>query len=325
MPTLHAFPRLLAIAALIFLCSNPASAVTTATVNAAVTITPSISLTPTSISFGQVPTGTTSSKTLTVKNIGVAAATFSVGATGNAQFSQSSECAGALAVGATCQVAVSFNPTATGVVSGAVQVIRGADTFSASLSGTGTAPASGGGGGNPPPPPPPPASPVSISLSPSSIQIDDDATAGSIVSVATITMSDGTTSCPTCTLTTSDTHYYQISGLNIVLAHTLTAADDGPHPSTITVNGSATPPAAPTPTSFVMSPASPSVPDNAAGGTVVATAIITMSDGTSTCTTCTLTTSDTSLYVISGLNVVLNRRLTQADDGSHPTTITVNP
>lgn len=64
------------------------------------------------------------------------------------------------------------------------------------------------------------------------IQIYDDATGGSIVSRATVTMSDGSTNF-TGQLTSSDTSYYTISGLNIVLAHGLTSADDGAHNTVI--------------------------------------------------------------------------------------------
>lgn len=66
--------------------------------------------------------------------------------------------------------------------------------------------------------------------------------------------------------------------------------------------------------------------DNDPAQFLIATAVVKMSDG-STCSgppTCTLTTSDTNIYAISGLKVVTARQLSPADDGSHPTTITAN-
>jgi hypothetical protein len=81
----------------------------------------------------------------------------------------------------------------------------------------------------------PSPTPASISLAPSNIGIQDNATGGSRVSVATVTMSDGSIN-NNCTLTTSDTHYYAISAMNVVLAHDLSAADDGPHDTVISVS-----------------------------------------------------------------------------------------
>jgi hypothetical protein len=55
-------------------------------------------------------------------------------------------------------------------------------------------------------------------------------------------------------------------------------------------------------------------------GAVLATASVTMSDGSQFAGT--LTTSDTNFFAISGLNVVTARALTSTDDGTHTTTIT---
>ena len=79
----------------------------------------------------------------------------------------------------------------------------------------------------------------------------------------------------------------------------------------------------PTPTAITLSSASATTPDNAAAGTVLTTATVTMSDGSQF--TGTLSSSDTSgFFAISGLNIVTARALTSADDGAHSTTITAS-
>jgi hypothetical protein len=79
----------------------------------------------------------------------------------------------------------------------------------------------------------------------------------------------------------------------------------------------------PTPTAITLSPASATTPDNAAAGTVLTAATVTMSDGSQFAGT--LTSSDTSgFFAISGLNIVTARALTSADDGAHSTTITAS-
>jgi hypothetical protein len=75
-----------------------------------------------------------------------------------------------------------------------------------------------------------------------------------------------------------------------------------------------------TPTGITLSPASATIPDNATAGTVIATANVTMSDGSQF--TGTLTTSNTSFFAISGLNIVTAQALTSAADGTQSTVIT---
>jgi hypothetical protein len=75
------------------------------------------------------------------------------------------------------------------------------------------------------------------------------------------------------------------------------------------------------PTAIILSPTNVSIPDNSLAGTVIATASVTMSDGSQF--TGTLTSSDTSgIFAISGMSVVTGRALTAADDGPHATAIT---
>jgi hypothetical protein len=90
----------------------------------------------------------------------------------------------------------------------------------------------------PPPPPPPPSSgpvPTAITLSPASATTPDNSPAGTVLTTATVTMSDGSQF--TGTLTSSDTSgFFAISGPNIVTARALTSADDGPHSTVITAS-----------------------------------------------------------------------------------------
>ena len=76
------------------------------------------------------------------------------------------------------------------------------------------------------------------------------------------------------------------------------------------------------PVAIALSPASVTIADNAPAGTVIATATVTMSDGSQF--TGTMTTSDTNLFAISGHNIVTSRAFTSADDGAHSTVITAS-
>ena len=77
-----------------------------------------------------------------------------------------------------------------------------------------------------------------------------------------------------------------------------------------------------TPIAITLSPASVTIPDNAPAGTLIATANVTMSDGSQF--KGTLTTSNTNLFAISGMNIVTARALTSADDGAFSTVITAS-
>ena len=76
------------------------------------------------------------------------------------------------------------------------------------------------------------------------------------------------------------------------------------------------------PTAITLSPANATIPDNAPAGTVIATAHVTMADGSQF--TGTLTTSDTDFFAISGLNIVTARAFASSDDGTHSTVITAS-
>ena len=82
--------------------------------------------------------------------------------------------------------------------------------------------------------PPPPPTPIAITLSPANARIPDNTPAGAVIATANVTMSDGSQFAGT--LTTSNTNLFAISGLNIVTARALTAADDGPISTVITAS-----------------------------------------------------------------------------------------
>ena len=85
-----------------------------------------------------------------------------------------------------------------------------------------------------PPPPPPSPVPIAIALTPANSTMADNAGVGTLIATATVTMSDGSTF--TGTLTTSETNFFAIEGLNIVTARALTSADDGTHTTVITAS-----------------------------------------------------------------------------------------
>jgi Carbohydrate binding module (family 6)/F5/8 type C domain/Abnormal spindle-like microcephaly-assoc'd, ASPM-SPD-2-Hydin/Right handed beta helix region len=95
---------------------------------------------PSSLSFGNVPVGSTSSaQTVTVSNPGSSAASISsVSATG--PFVQTNNCGSSLGAGASCTVNVQFKPTAGGAASGTLSVAGSApgSPLTVALSGTGT-------------------------------------------------------------------------------------------------------------------------------------------------------------------------------------------
>ncbi len=80
--------------------------------------------------------------------------------------------------------------------------------------------------------------------------------------------------------------------------------------------------APPTPIAIMLSPEKATLADNAPAGTLVATANVTMSDGSQF--KGILTTSNTNLFAISGLNIVTARALTPADAGAFSAVITAS-
>jgi phospholipase C len=87
-------------------------------------VVPTLSITPSSLTFSHIVVNTTASATVTVKNTATGAnpVTFtSIAASGSTTFSQTNTCtAGKLGAGKTCTITVTFAPTKTGTFSGVV-------------------------------------------------------------------------------------------------------------------------------------------------------------------------------------------------------------
>jgi mono/diheme cytochrome c family protein len=102
---------------------------------------PSVSLSSTSLSYGSVTVGASSSLTSTLTNSGTAALNLSTISSSNAVFAVGNNCPASLAVGSSCTLTVTFSPAAVGAASGTVSIRSDAasspDTLS--LSGSGVA------------------------------------------------------------------------------------------------------------------------------------------------------------------------------------------
>jgi hypothetical protein len=107
---------------------------------------PTISLSPTTINFGNLADGTTSAKSpITVTNTGSATVTFSsiaVTRTNSANFAQTNNCGTSLTQGNACTINVTFSPSTAGSYTAAVTLTDNAanNPQSVALTGTGVAP-----------------------------------------------------------------------------------------------------------------------------------------------------------------------------------------
>jgi len=112
----------------------------TATVNGTGSVPFGVS--PATVSFGKVPTGTaTTSLPVTVNNLGTVPLPISgITLTGSAasQFSQTNNCAAAVPGGSSCTINVVFQPAATGYIWAKLNVSAPGATHSSTVSGTGT-------------------------------------------------------------------------------------------------------------------------------------------------------------------------------------------
>jgi len=99
----------------------------------------SLTASPASLSFGDVPAGSTSAaQTFTVSNPGGTAASVS-SISASAPFAETNTCGGSIAAGGSCTVSVKFAPTSGGATSGTLSVISSApgSPLTVALSGTG--------------------------------------------------------------------------------------------------------------------------------------------------------------------------------------------
>jgi hypothetical protein len=107
---------------------------------------PAVTLSPTSLSFGNERVGTSSAaQSVTLTNSGNATLTLSIAIAGtnSGDFSQTNTCGASVAAGANCMINVTFKPTATGNRSASVTITDNApgSPHTVALTGTGTAPA----------------------------------------------------------------------------------------------------------------------------------------------------------------------------------------
>jgi hypothetical protein len=196
---------------------------------------------------------------------------------------------------------------------------------SAAITATGIAP--------PPPPPPPPTATVQqVTLTPAALSLPDNSAAGISLSTIAVTMSDGSAFAGSLSIATNN--MVAISGTKAVLARGLSASDDGAHSVVITATqGGSSANAtlsvtvsafAPPPHMLVLSLTAPAqILDSSPKGTVISTATVKYSDGT-TPAAVTLTSSDPTFLAVNGMQLVLARALTSADDGTHHVTITAS-
>lgn len=108
---------------------------------------PAASLSPTALSFSNTTVGHAAAKqTVAIKNTGNAILTISgisISGPDATSFSETDNCAGSLAVFATCAITVTFDPTAVGALSASLTIADDAtasSTQTVALSGAGTAP-----------------------------------------------------------------------------------------------------------------------------------------------------------------------------------------
>jgi len=108
---------------------------------------PVVSLSATSLSFGNQSVGTTSTaQTATLRNTGNATLSITsvaVSGTNPGDFAQTNACGSSVAAGANCTISVTFTPSASGTRRASVSITDNASASpqTVSLSGTGTAPA----------------------------------------------------------------------------------------------------------------------------------------------------------------------------------------
>jgi len=139
--------------------------------------------------------------------------------------------------------------------------------------------------------------PISITLSPTFVSAPDSDTSGTLLSTASVTMSDGT---PYAGTISSSNALFTTSGMQIRLARDLTPADDG------TVSPVITPQPA---LCISFNPPNPSVAASAPGGTVVTAIGTAWSDGSTFSGTLAFGSphsDDGGVFAISGSNLIIN-------------------
>ncbi|HET7015096.1 MAG TPA: choice-of-anchor D domain-containing protein [Streptosporangiaceae bacterium] len=102
------------------------------------TSTPTLSVTPASLTFASQTVNTTSgAQTVTVKNTGTATASVS-GISASGDFAQTNNCGTSIAAGASCTASVTFTPTASGTRTGVLTITGNASNSPTTVALTGT-------------------------------------------------------------------------------------------------------------------------------------------------------------------------------------------
>ena len=103
-------------------------------------LTPSPSLSPSSLAFGTRTVGTTSTKTVTLSNGGPGVLSIAAVSTTDTHFSPSSGCGASLSPGSSCTISVAFTPTSNAAYSATLKVQSNGAWVSVWLSGQGGMP-----------------------------------------------------------------------------------------------------------------------------------------------------------------------------------------
>ena len=286
-----------------------------------------VTLSPSSLSFGNQPLGTMSApQAVTLTNTGGATLTItSIGATGD--FAQSNNCGSTVAAGAICTINVTFTPTAPGARTGTLSVTDNAtgSPQSLSLTGTGAVPAAS-------------VSPSSLSFGNQTLGITSTAQAVTLSNTggATLTVSGlaasgdfaqgnncGSTLAAGASCTINVTFTPTVSGAR---TGTLTITDNASgSPQTASLNGTGVSVAA-----VSLSPSSLSFVNQAVGTTSAARAItLSNTGGTAFSLTSIVASGDFAQSnncgstVAAGASCTINMTFTPAASGTRSGTLTV--
>jgi sugar lactone lactonase YvrE len=205
------------------------------------TAAPTATLSPTTLSFGSVATGvTTSAQTLTLSNTSSAALNISgisIGGTNPSDFAETNTCGATLAAGASCTISVTFTPSSAASFAATVSVADNAtgSPQTAALSGSGTIP-------------PAPAA----TLTPTTLSFGN-------------TVMGATTTAQTLKLSNTGNAVLNLSGISITGTNASDFAETNTCGETLATDASCTISVTFTPSSVASLAASVSVADNATG------------------------------------------------------------
>ena len=193
---------------------------------------PTLSASPTAVSFGNQTDGTTSAaQTVTLSNTGGSAAAISSIAAGSG-FSETNSCGSSIAAGGSCAVQVSFSPTAANAYSANLTVSSNATNspLTVALTGTGTTTAS-----------------ATLTASPTSVSLGSEAV-GSTSAAHTVTITNTGTAAATISSVAAGAPFGETNtcaatlaaGASCTASVTFTPTSSGAASGTLTVASNAT-------------------------------------------------------------------------------------